>query len=691
MIDNLNGRAKPLALVTAMTLAMVSAPAFAGKVNLSGLQNGQTYSQFIVKYRAGTPERKDLAALKRSLGRATQAAGITVTVFPKNGGAAMKQAVGLSHRQRMGIGADSVITNLAISRRDAEILMRRIAADPNVEYVELNRKRHAFATPNDPRYADQWHYANSAVGANVSAAWDRSTGAGVTVAVIDSGKTSHADLNANYIGGYDFIQQTGTGNGSSDDGNGRDADPTDASGVLHGNHVAGTIAAVTNNATGVAGVAHGAKVVPIRVLGRNGYGDDVDINDAIIWAAGGSVPGVPANPNPARVINLSLGGDGACPLSTQDAINDAVGRGTTVVIAAGNDNGDTANFSPGNCANVIAVAASDINGNRAWYSNYGAPIDITAPGGETCSPSGAEFLPLGQAPSSNDCAIQHANRGVLSTTSSGSYEYYDGTSMATPHVAGIVALMQAAASSPKTPAQIETLIKNTARPIPSANCPGGCGAGLIDASAAVNAAAGPANAVPVANYSFTTSGLTATFTDSSTDSDGTIASRSWNFGDGVTSTATSPNHTYAAAGTYTVTLTVTDNAGATNTVSKQVVVGTASCGGAVLCSGVAVALQATASKTWLSTTYTINVPAGKTSAVFSLSGGTGDADLYVKLGSAATTTVTSAVSNSTTCVPYKAGNTETCTFNAPTAGTYYVRVYAYSAFSGVSLKATISP
>ncbi|MBP8080740.1 MAG: M4 family metallopeptidase [Arenimonas sp.] len=196
---------------------------------------------------------------------------------------------------------------------------------------------------------------------------------------------------------------------------------------------------------------------------------------------------------------------------------------------------------------------------------------------------------------------------------------------------------------------------------------------------------GATNTAPTANFTSSVSGLTATFTDSSTDpqGNGTITSRSWTFGDGTTSTATSPVKTYAAAGTYTVTETVTDSGGLTGTKSASVTVAATSCGGTVLCSGTAVALPSVA-KNGVSSNYTIVVPAGKTSVVFTLSGGTGDADMYVKLGSAPTST-------SYGCRPYLAGNAETCTFNAPTAGTYYVNVRAYAAYSGVSLKGTISP
>ncbi|HWU51603.1 MAG TPA: PKD domain-containing protein, partial [Tahibacter sp.] len=194
-------------------------------------------------------------------------------------------------------------------------------------------------------------------------------------------------------------------------------------------------------------------------------------------------------------------------------------------------------------------------------------------------------------------------------------------------------------------------------------------------SSSVTVSSGPANVPPTANFSVTTSGLTATFTDTSTDSDGTIASRSWNFGDSTTSTATNPSKTYAAAGTYTVTLTVTDNAGATNTKSSSVTV-TAPPGGNELQNGVArTGLSGAASS---ETTYTLVVPAGATNLKFVMAGGTGDADMYVKFGSAPTTTTYD-------CRPYLSGNNETCTITTAQAGTYYVKLRGYSAYSGVSL------
>jgi serine protease len=352
--------------------------------------------------------------------------------------------------------------------------------DASVEYAEPDRIMSAMAVPNDPSYSQQWDLYEAAGGINVSGAWDRSTGTGVNVAVIDTGYRPHADLAGQILQGYDFIASTSIAN----DGNGRDSDASDPgdwtpagscsngtpaqdqSSSWHGTHVAGTIAARTNNGAGIAGIAYNAKIVPARVLGRCG-GYTSDIADAIIWTSGGSVNGVPANANKARVLNLSLGGSGSCDNTTQNAINGARARGAVVVVAAGNANVDAVSSSPANCAGVITVAAVGRGGGKASYSNYGSVVDLAAPGGD----SGA---------------------GILSTLNSGtagpasdSYAYYMGTSMATPHVAGVAALMLAANPN-LTPDQVEATLKSTARAFPAA-C-SGCGAGIVDAQAAVNAA-----------------------------------------------------------------------------------------------------------------------------------------------------------------------------------------------------------
>ncbi|MFI7139012.1 S8 family peptidase [Streptomyces massasporeus] len=399
---------------------------------------------------------------------------------------AEKTGEDIHFQRRLGTGAALVELGTDPTRASVSDVVAQYKADPQVAYVVPDRLNKPTAvTPNDTEYSKQWDLFESTAGMNVPGAWDTTTGSGVTVAVIDTGYVTHSDLAANIVGGYDFISDTAV----SVDGNGRDSNPADpgdwynanecgagipASGSSwHGTHVAGTIAAATNNGKGVAGIAHGAKISPVRVLGKCG-GYDSDIIDAITWASGGSVSGVPANTNVAKVINMSLGGGGACSTATQSAINGAVSRGTSVVVAAGNENQNVSNASPANCNNVIAVAATNRSGSRASYSNYGSLVDISAPGGETRTST--------------------AN-GILSTLNSGTktpsgenYDYYQGTSMATPHIAGLAALMKSA-NSALTPAQIESAIKANARALPG-TCSGGCGAGLADAAKTVQAVKG---------------------------------------------------------------------------------------------------------------------------------------------------------------------------------------------------------
>ncbi len=365
--------------------------------------------------------------------------------------------------------------------------VRRLAqdlrnGDADIEYIEPDRLMQAQVMTNDPQIGTQWHYTDAAAGIRAPQAWDKSTGVGVRVAVIDTGVRRHADLAANLLPGYDFITDTKIAN----DGTARDTDPADpgdwraagecgtgsvaANSSWHGTHVAGTIAAVSNNGVGVAGVAYGAKVVPVRVLGKCG-GYTSDIADAITWASGGTVTGVPATPYPARVLNLSLGGVGACDVTTQNAINGARSRGAVVVVAAGNATADASRYTPASCAGVIVVSAVGRTGAIATYSNFGANVDVAAPGGD-----GAYTV------------LSTLNSGTTKP-SADSYAGYRGTSMATPHVAGIVALMLAR-NAALTPDQVEARLKTSAAargfPVACAQC----GSGIVDASAAIDAALG---------------------------------------------------------------------------------------------------------------------------------------------------------------------------------------------------------
>ena len=361
-------------------------------------------------------------------------------------------------------------------------ISRKLMTLPQVEYAEPDQILRPIFTPNDPRYGEQWHYYG-AWGINLPAAWDLTTGSSkIVVAVIDTGITNHADLLANTIPGYDFISDVWTAN----DGNGRDNNPSDPgdwveaddceNGSLpqnsswHGTHVAGTIGAVSNNGLGVAGINWNSKILPVRILGRCG-GSLSDLADAMRWAAGLSVPGVSANPNPARVLNLSLGGPGACETTLQNAVNNVTAAGASVVVAAGNELTDASDSTPANCSGVITVAATDESGDLALYSNYGSTVEISAPGGGFFA-------------------------GVLSTSNAGatlptsdSYAYHMGTSMAAPHVAGVVSLMLS--RNPNlTPDQVLQILQETAKPFPGDGLcdlffP--CGAGIVDAGAAVAA------------------------------------------------------------------------------------------------------------------------------------------------------------------------------------------------------------
>nr|APC23687.1 peptidase S8A [uncultured bacterium] len=391
-------------------------------------------------------------------------------------------------KRTTGLGSQVIKLDKRRSLAEVAAMAAKIAKDdPNVEYAEPDRiKLPLAAAPNDTNWSKQWDLQNSSIGINVPNAWDLSTGSGVNVAVIDTGYRPHADLAANILPGYDMINDTAV----AVDGNARDSDASDpgdwqAQGECpapnngahnsswHGTHVAGTIAAVTNNGVGVAGIAPNAKIVPVRVLGKCG-GYDSDIADAMIWASGGTVAGLPANPNKARVLNLSLGGSGPCDSTSQAAINTARANGAVVVIAAGNDSMDVSDASPANCSGVVAVAAYDKTGGRSYYSNFGNLITLAAPGG---AQSGA-----------ND------PNGILSTLNSGTkgpgsdnYIYYQGTSMAAPHVAGVAALMLAAKPS-ATPDEVIAALKSSARPF-VASCQG-CGAGMLDAYGAVKAIKG---------------------------------------------------------------------------------------------------------------------------------------------------------------------------------------------------------
>lgn len=409
--------------------------------------------------------------------------------------------------------------------------------------------------------------------------------------------------------------------------------------------------------------------------------------------------------NAAKIINVSLGecetsakGDGSAAAQDQ-AFATAVAQGQTFSISTGDDGADecgtggTTPSWPAASQYVIAVAGTKLDASSTTWNSEVVWNDLPSNGATGGSQSTFEPKPSWQTLYSGahrgvaDVAFDASPSSGATVIVDGSNEQIGGTSLAAPLFSGLWARMLAAKGTTLGFAGplIYQLPASAFHDVTSGNNSGstagvgydlasGRGSMIMSAVLANLGGGGGGNVPPTANFSFTTSGLTATFTDSSTDSDGTIASRSWNFGDSSTSTATNPSHAYASAGTYTVTETVTDNGGATNSTSKSVTVSTTS--GNVLTNGVPVTGLAAAKNAQLN--YTMVVPSGATNLKFAISGGTGDADLYVKFGSAPTT-------SSYDCRPYVTGNSETCTITPIQAGTYYVMLNAYAAFTGVTL------
>ncbi len=324
--------------------------------------------------------------------------------------------------------------------------IKKLRQDKTIEYAEPNYIQKPTALPDDTYYDLQWHYPLI----NLPQAWDYTTGdSNVIVAVVDTGVfLSHRDLVANLIPGYDFVSSTSISN----DGNGIDNNPDDPGDNLtpgyssfHGTHVAGTIAAVSDNNSGVAGIAQTIKLMPIRVLGLGG-GTSYDVTQGILYAAGLANDSGTTPPKSADIINLSLGGPGFSG-AQQDAITDARNAGVTVIAAAGNQGSNQA-FFPAGYQGVVSVSAVDFNKSLAPYSNYGGSIDITAPGGDmSVDRNGDGYLDGVLSTMANDAS------GVREPV----YRFYQGTSMASPHVAGVVALMKSIHAT-LTPDDIDSLI-----------------------------------------------------------------------------------------------------------------------------------------------------------------------------------------------------------------------------------------
>jgi serine protease len=468
------------------------------------------------------------------------------------------------------------------ARLDTLTVINALRQRNDVASARLNRIYYPAAVPNDTYYNLQWDYAHM----NLPQAWDVTKGSSsVIVAVIDTGVLlNHPDLEGQLVSGYDFIRDAtnAADNEAATTASDIDADPDDpgdgngGSSSFHGTHVAGTIAAATDNNLGVAGVAWNAKIMPMRALGING-GTEYDIEQAMLYAAGlkndsGTLPSQKAD-----IINLSLGGPINVIGDPPQAFIDARAAGVIIVAAAGNDASNSLYF-PASLDGVVSVSAVDASNNLAPYSNYGSTIDIAAPGGDMTADINGDGRP----------------DGILSTLgndSSGSiefvYGFYQGTSMAAPHIAGVAALMKSVYPG-MTPDEFDTFIQSGSITTQLGNAvrDDQFGYGVIDAYKAVEAAYKAANSgalptiPPVAvaspaslNFSYNKSTLTMALsnggggslsvTDISNDSGGWLAVTPAVSGDGLGTYTVTVNRDLVpdtSISTYTATITVVNDA-----------------------------------------------------------------------------------------------------------------------------------
>ena len=537
---------------------------------------------------------------------------------------------------------------------DATTLARLLAADPEVAYAVPNGRKRIVAAPNDPLYpatapgvrpsgpdSGQWYLRapdniiKSAI--DIEGAWARTTGSSsVVVAVLDTGvRFEHPDLGRVVNGGpllpgYDMVSDSIL----AGDGDDRDGDPSDPGDFVsqadidadsaraaadrrflvsngcptpsrsswHGTSTSSLVAAAANNSVGMAGGAPNVRVLPVRVLGKC-YGKDSDIIAGIRWAAGISINGLPDNPNPAKVINMSLGGDGVCSAAYQAAVDEVTARGVTVVAAAGNSAG-AAVSEPANCRGVIGVLALRHAGTKVGFSDLGPEITIAAPGGNciNITPGSACQYPI-------LAATNIGAQGPVSSSWTNSFDITVGTSFSSPLVAAVVGLMVSQQPA-LTPAQVRAALRASARPFPTTGADNGpndatpvaqcrapasgvdqlqcycpndgslCGAGMLDAGRAVTAVAGAlarinvTPAAPTAGVPVTLSGTGSAATPGSA-----ITQYSWSIVDGggiVTGFTSADNASTAAftptgAGSVTVQLVVSDGISTSTAVSTLVV------------------------------------------------------------------------------------------------------------------------
>lgn len=522
--------------------------------------------------------------------------------------------------------------------------LARLRADPEVEYAVRDERRYIHAVPDDPLYPQQWYLQTAAAtpsAVDALDAWAVTTGgATLVIADIDTGvRPDHPDLAGRLLAGYCFISDSFIANGGACPGPGA-ADPGDwitSSDITnnpgecskatampsswHGTRVAGILGASTNNGVGVAGLTWGPLILPVRALGKCG-GLDSDIIAGMLWAGGIAVSGAPNNPNPAKIINMSLGGSGSCPSSYIEAIGQLAAAGVLVVVSAGNEGGPV--DTPANCPGVAGVAGLRQAGTKVGYSSLGPEVALGAPAGNcgdsfttaesACVYSMTTTTNLGtMTPDANDYTGLYycdPTTGSYSgcTIAAGQYRAYNiGTSFSAPVVSGIAALMSTV-NSHLNSCQLISRLKEGSLPFPQTSLdatgaqpqmchvPAGasdvqnsecictrddrtCGAGMANAPGALTAALRPIAAIAVPASVTAGQSVTLDGSGSGAANGHAIAGYQWSPVSGgltlsITGAATSrASVTAPACGAATIALTVTDDAGHADTANVVITPG----------------------------------------------------------------------------------------------------------------------
>jgi serine protease len=530
---------------------------------------------------------------------------------------AARQELALRSGRHIVSGMHLLQVQLPARAAAAAQVLARLRADPEVEYAEPDQRRFAHAAPDDPLFGGQWYLQNSEPAAiDAVSAWDVSTGSpGLVIADLDSGvRFDHPDLRAasanRLLPGYDMIAQAASAN----DGNGRDPDASDpgdwvtaadtntpqfagcaiSNSSWHGTRTAGILGAITNNSTGVAGVTWSGWILPVRVLGKCG-GYDSDILAGMAWAAGMHVDGVPDNPYPAQIINMSLGSAGSCPADYQQLVNELTAAGVLLVVSAGNEGGPV--DAPANCAGVAGVAGLRQAGTKVGFSSVGPEIALSAPAGN-CVNTGA----------GEPCLFSIETTTNSGTTTPATNTYTDqihfnvGTSFSAPIVAGIAGLMLAVNGNLRAPQLIARLRQGAQRfpvssdpSVPACHIPSSagdlqtaecncttqtCGAGMASARGALSQALRPIAAISVpATYS-PGARLTLDGSGSAAACNARLTAYQWTVMQPASHPPAIQNAGTAQAGvtaplisgtSFTLVLTVTDDSGRTD--SAEVVIG----------------------------------------------------------------------------------------------------------------------